>query len=286
MKEETVSILIRTKNEERYIGQTLSVIFSQTYKKIEVLIVDSGSTDRTLEIAGEYPVKIYKIKPEEFTYGYSLNYGFQRAAGKYVVNLSAHALPLSNDWLETLIADFDDDSIAAVMSNNLPCPDCNPFDRRGLLKKYNIPKQQISGGPPYIFANYSSAVRKSVWEKVHYNETLSYAEDHDWALRAEELGYKIIYEPNARIYHSHNETLKQIYRRFYMEASARKILKFEQYTLLYILYDMLVGSLYDMSYVLFKRDNLRWFLFAPLRRIVMNYARLKASRAVDKENGN
>ncbi|MEN8264823.1 MAG: glycosyltransferase [Nitrospirota bacterium] len=278
-----VSILIRAKNEDKHIGQTLSVLFSQTYMKFEVLIVDSGSTDRTLEIAREYPVKIYEIKPEDFTYGYSLNYGFERAEGDFVVNLSAHALPSSNDWLSTLIDNFNDDRVAAVMSNNLPNPDCNPFDRRGLLKKYAIPKQQISGGPPYIFANYSSAVRKSVWEKVHYSETLSYAEDHDWALRVEALGYKIIYEPDAKTYHSHNETLKQIYRRSYMEASARKILKFQKYTLLNILYDLLAGSFYDMLYVLFKRDNLKWFLFAPLRRIAINYARLQASIAVNMD---
>jgi len=99
----------------------------------------------------------------------------------------------------------------------------------------------------------------------------------------EALGYKIIYEPNAKTYHSHNETLKQIYRRSYMEASARKILKFNKYTLFDILYDLVAGSLYDMLYVLYKRDNLKWFLFAPLRRIAMNYARLKTSRNVDKE---
>jgi len=282
MTEKKVSILIRTKNEERYIGQTLSVLFSQTYKNFEVLIVDSGSTDRTLEIAGEYPVKIYEIKPEDFTYGYSLNYGFQRATGQYVVNLSAHALPLSNDWLEILIADFVDYKVAAVMSNNLPCPDCNPFDRRGLLKKYNIPKQEIKGGPPsYIFANYCSVIRKSVWEKVPYDEKLSYAEDHDWALKIGELGYKIIYEPGAETYHSHNETLKQIYRRSYSEACARKILNFKKYTWSYILFDLFIGSVYDMLYVLAKRDNLKWFLFAPLRKVVINYARFKGMKAVD-----
>lgn len=278
-----VSVLIRAKNEDKYIGRTLSVLFSQTYKNYEVLIVDSGSTDRTLEIAGRYPVKIYEIKPEDFTYGYSLNYGFQRAQGKYVVNLSAHALPASNDWLETLIANFDDDSVAAVMSNNLPCPDCNPFDRRGLLNKYNIPKQEIRGGPPYIFANYSSAIRKSAWEKVHYDETLTYAEDHDWALKVEKLGYKIIYEPGAETYHSHNETLKQIYKRSHMEACARKTLKFKNYTLINILFDFFAGSAYDMLYVLLKRDSLKWFFFAPLRRFAMNYARFRASRAIGRD---
>lgn len=272
-----ISVLIRTKNEEKYLRQTLSVIFSQTRKDIEVLIVDSGSSDKTLEVAREFPVTIFEIKPEEFTWGYALNYGFRRAAGKYIVCLSAHALPLSKNWLEVLIANFKDENVAAVMSNNLPNPDCNPFDRRGLLKKFNIPKQEITGGPPYIFGNYGSVIRKSVWEKIPFDETLSYAEDHDWALKVTKAGYKIIYEPEAKTYHSHNETLKQIYRRSYNEAQARKTLNLQIYSLSSVLFDMSAGSIYDMLYVLYKRDNIKWFFFAPLRRFAMDYARLKAA---------
>ena len=277
-----VSILIRAKNEEKYIGKVLDVLFSQTYKNIEIIIVDSGSSDRTLKIARSYPVQIYEIKPEEFTWGYSLNYGFKRAKGKFVVNLSAHALPLSNDWLEKLIAQFDDDQVAAVMSNNLPLPDCNPFDRRGLIKKYNIPRQEIKGGPPYIFANYSSVIRKSVWEEIPYDETLTYAEDHDWAIKVGERGYKIMYEPEAETYHSHNETLRQIYKRSYVEACALTVLEYKKFTLSNILFDLFAGSVYDMLYVLVKGDNLKWFLFAPMRKCAINYARLKAMRAVDR----
>lgn len=280
-----VSVLIRAKNEEKYIGQTLSVLFSQTFKRLEVIIIDSGSTDRTLEIAREYPVRIYEIKPEDFTWGYSLNYGFERARGKYVVNLSAHALPLSNDWVETLIANFKDDKVAAVMSKNLPCPDCNPFDRRGLLKKYDIPKQEIRGGHPYIFANYCSAIRKTAWEKVHYDTTLTYAEDHDWAIKVVDLGYKIIYEPAAETYHSHNETLQQIYKRSYVEACALTVLEYKKFTLSGILFDLFAGSVYDMLYVLMKRDNLKWLIFAPLRKCAINYARFKAMMAVDRGEG-
>lgn len=271
-----VSVIIRAKNEDKYIGQTLSALFCQTYKEFEVLIVDSGSTDMTLEIAKEYPVRIYEIKPEDFTWGYALNYGFKRANGKYVVCLSAHALPLADNWLELLIDNFKDDKVAAVMSRNLPCPDCNPFDRRGLQKKFNIPKQEITGGPPYIFGNYSSVIRKSVWEQIHFDETLSYAEDHDWALKAIGAGYKIIYEPKAEVYHSHNETLKQIYRRSYCEAFACKTLKFQKYTYSSILFDVFAGSIYDMLYVLYKRAELKWFFFAPLRRLAKNFGRLKA----------
>lgn len=276
-----VSVLIRTKNEEQFIGETLSVLFSQTYNDIEVIIVDSGSTDRTLEIARKYPVMIYEIRPEDFTWGYALNYGFERAKGKYVVNLSAHALPLTDDWIETLIANFDDERVAAVMSKSLPRSNCNPFDRRGLLKKYDIHKQEIRGGHPYIFSNNSSVIRKNTWEKVPYDETLTYAEDHDWAMKIGALGYTIIYEPAAETYHSHNETLRQIYKRSYVEACALKVLEYKEFTVPNILFDLIAGSVYDMLYVLVKRDHIKWFFLAPLRKIAMNYARFKAMRAVD-----
>lgn len=279
-----VSILIRTKNEERFIGQTLSVLFSQTYKNFEVLIVDSGSTDKTLEIARQYPVKIFEIKPEEFTWGYSLNYGFQRAKGKYVVCLSAHSLPLSENWLAILISNFDDDNVAAVMCNTLPWPDCNPFDRRGLLKKFNMPKQEIPDKPLFIFGNVSSAINKSVWEKIPFNESLSYCEDEDWRRKVKQMNYKVMYEPEAKVYHSHNETLKQIYKRTYQFAFAVQGLKFQKFTLQNILFDFMAGSAYDMVYVILKRDNIKWFFSAAPRRFVMNLAKYNALRDIKKDS--
>lgn len=279
MKDNLVSILIRTKNEEHDINQTLSVLFTQTYKNFEVIIVDSGSTDRTLKIAKKYPVTIYEIKPEDFTWGYALNYGFQRANGTYIVNLSAHALPLSNDWLSILIANFDNEKIAAVMCHALPRPDCNPFDRRGLLKKFNIERQEIKEGPPFLFGNTSCAVRKTAWETVNYDESLSYCEDHDWLGKIRKLGYKAVYEPGAKVYHSHNETLKQIYRRHYQEAMASKTLNMRNYSISGIMYDLVAGSVYDMFYVLYKGDHLKWFFIAPLRRCAINLARLKTLKS-------
>lgn len=274
--QKNVSIVIRTKNEGRYIGQVLSIIFAQTYKSVEVLIIDSGSTDETLEIAKEYPVRMYEIKPEEFTWGYALNYGIHKAKGKYVVCLSAHALPLSDRWLEALIANFSDEKVAAVAGNMLPCHDCNPFDRRGLLKKYNIEKQELFEGPPFIFSNSSSAIRKSVWDEIHFNESLLAVEEEDWARKVRKTGYKIMYEPEAKVYHSHNESLGEIYKRHYELSHAFKLLKLEEFSILGIIYDFFAGSIYDMAYVLLRRDKLKWFFFAPLRRFAINFARFQA----------
>ncbi|MCS7231647.1 MAG: glycosyltransferase [Elusimicrobiota bacterium] len=277
------SIIIRTRNEEKYIGEVLNAVFSQNYKNFEVIIVDSGSTDKTLDIVKNFPVRIFSISPEKFSYGHALNFGFEKSQGKYVVCLSAHSLPTSNSWLEKLISNFIDEKVAAVMGKTLPWPDCNPFDRRGLLRRFNIEKQEITEKTPFNFGNANSAIRKDIWEKLKFNESLTYAEDLEWSRKIINLGYKIIYEPEAVVYHSHNESLKQIQKRFYNEAKALKDINIftKRYRLLYLFFDLVIGTIYDISYVLLRPRYIRWLFFAPLRRIAMNYGRYKGSRNID-----
>ena len=106
------SIVIRAYNEEKHIGRLLEGIKQQTVKDVDVILVDSGSTDSTVAIAESYGAQIVKIRPEEFTFGRSLNYGVKEAKRELVVIASAHVYPVYPDWLETLLRPFQDENIA------------------------------------------------------------------------------------------------------------------------------------------------------------------------------
>src|SRR5271157_2226095 len=109
------SIIIRTKNEDKWVGKVLKRLSEQTYKDFEIVIVDSGSTDKTLEIIKNFNVKLFQIKQENFSYPYALNYGCERALGtKYFVLLSAHSLPLSKTWLADGLKNFTNEKVMGV----------------------------------------------------------------------------------------------------------------------------------------------------------------------------
>ena len=106
------SIIIRCYNEEKHIGRLLQGIQQQNLKDVDIVMVDSGSTDRTLQIASRYPVRVVHIRPGEFTFGYSLNRGIAEAMHEFVVLASAHVYPVYPDWLEQLLRSFENPKIA------------------------------------------------------------------------------------------------------------------------------------------------------------------------------
>src|SRR3990172_1973700 len=108
----TCSIIIRAYNEEKHLGRLLEGIQYQTLKDVEVILVDSGSTDSTVSIAEAFGAKVVHIRPEEFTFGWSLNLGIEKATGDFVVIASAHVYPVYPDWLESLLHPFEDEKVA------------------------------------------------------------------------------------------------------------------------------------------------------------------------------
>jgi rhamnosyltransferase len=202
-----ISIVLRTKNEGRLLRKTLDFIRKQDYSPPpELIIVDSGSTDDTLAIASRQDgLRVVKIPAKDFTYGRSLNTGIRASGGDVIVALSAHALPCGELWLERLVSHFDDPKVAGVYGRQLPHEDAWPSVKRDYLEFYGqqLRIQSDANNPnDHCFSNSASAIRRSLWEQHPFDEELLYCEDREWARSMLMLGYKILYEPSAVVYHS------------------------------------------------------------------------------------
>ncbi len=214
------SIIIRCYNEEKHIGKLLHGIMQQTVKDIEIIVVDSGSTDRTLEVASRFPTKIVSIQPEYFSFGRSLNLGCLYAKQEFIVIASAHVYPLYKDWLEQLLAPFKDQHVAMVYGKQRG-GEVTQFSEHQVFKKW-YPDKSNSSQPHPFCNNANAAIRKKIWERFPYDEDLTGLEDLGWAKQAIQSGYKIAYQAGAVVTHIHEELPRQIFNRYRREAVALK----------------------------------------------------------------
>ena len=215
-----LSIVIRAFNEEQHIGRLLYGITQQSYPDPEVILVDSGSTDETLAIASQYPVKVVHIKPENFTFGRSLNMGIATATGNLIVIISAHCFPVYPDWLEQLTKPFSNDQIGLCYGKQRG-GECNHYSEHQFFRKYFPDHSVIQQAHPYSH-NANAAIRRSLWEKHQYDENLTGLEDLAWSSWLMESGYEIAYNAEAEVIHEHNESYQQVYKRYKREAIALK----------------------------------------------------------------
>ena len=215
-----VSIIIRCYNEEKHIGRLLSGILAQNRSDHEIILVDSGSDDATLAIASNYPVKIIRIDPEKFSFGYSLNKGCENSSGKYLVFASAHVYPVYRDWLDKLLQPFENKKIALCYGKQRGNDQTQYSERQVFHKWFPGHSCLIQEGP--FCNNANAAIRREVWERKKYNERLTGLEELDWAKRVMDSGYGISYVAEAEVIHIHEESMKNIFNRYRREAIALK----------------------------------------------------------------
>jgi len=214
------SIVIRAYNEEKRIGRLLEGIRQQTLKDVEIILVDSGSTDGTVSIAESFGARIVRIAPEEFTFGRSLNFGVREATRELVVIASAHVYPVYPDWLESLLRPFADEKVALTYGKQRG-PDSAKFSERQVLHQW-YPDVSNSNQPTAFCNNANAVIRKHLWEEHPYDESLTGLEDLAWGKWAKEQGYKIAYVAEAEIVHVHDETPRGVFNRYRREAMAFK----------------------------------------------------------------
>ena len=226
-----ISIIIRCLNEDQHIGRLLSGILKQTHQNIEIIVVDSGSKDQTLAIARQFPTKIVQIKPEDFSFGYALNVGCAAATGDLLLFASAHVYPIYDDWLELMAQPFENQEVALVYGKQRG-DHRNKYSEHQVFAKWFPEQSNLNQKHPFC-NNANCIIRRSLWEKYPYDETLTGLEDLAWAKRILEENHRIAYQAAATIIHVHEETWANVFNRYRREAIAlRLIMKNETFNFL------------------------------------------------------
>jgi glycosyltransferase involved in cell wall biosynthesis len=212
------SLVIRAYNESQHLPRLLEGIAHQTVRDVEVVLVDSGSSDSTVQIAEQYGARVIHIPSAEFTFGRSLNFGVREATREFVVIASAHVHPVYPDWLESLLRPFDDEKVALTYGKQRG-PATAKYSEQQIYHQW-YPDVSKPDQPTAFCNNANAAIRRSLWERNPYDETLTGLEDVAWGKWAKEQGYKIVYVAEAEVLHSHNETPRGVYNRYRREAMA------------------------------------------------------------------
>ena len=215
-----ISVVIRTLNEAKYLGQLLQKIEAQDIADadVEVVLVDSGSTDNTVEIAESYNCRIISIAKELFTFGRSINMGCDAATGDYLVFVSGHCVPVSENWLHELVGPLRSGEADYSYGRQIGVDD-SKFSEKQLFQKYfdDVSRIPQTG---YFCNNANAAISKKVWMEHRFDEEITGLEDMELAQRLQRAGLNITYIASAPVYHIHEETWRQVLNRYEREAYA------------------------------------------------------------------
>ncbi len=276
------SIVIRTYNEEKHLPELLRQCEKQTYASgFETVIVDSGSTDRTLEIANDFKTRIVHIEKEEFTFGRSLNYGCDAAEGDYLVFISGHCIPIGESWLASLVHPFKDESIAMSYGRQLGVEQTH-FSEHQIFTKF-FPKYDKIPQEGFFANNANAAIRKSLWLETPFDESLTGLEDMDWAKKHVAKGKQVAYVASASVHHIHDETWRTIRLRYEREAIALQKIMPEVHMRLYDFARFYMAAvLSDWGKALGEKCFLRNFFDIVLFRFFQYYGSYRGNHELRK----
>jgi rhamnosyltransferase len=241
MSQFKASVVIPTKNAGLLFERVLDSVLSQeTPWPFEVLVVDSGSSDGTVEHCLNNGVRLHQIPSAEFGHGKTRNLGVSLTSGEFVVMITHDALPCDANWLHELVKAIEvDEDIAGVFGRHYAYEESGILMQRDLLGHFdgfkigspivsNEDSQRYESDQGYrqflhFFSDNNACLRRSVWEEIPYPE-VDFAEDQLWAKTIIERGYKKAYADKAAVFHSHSYGVIQTFRRSYDESRALKAL--------------------------------------------------------------
>lgn len=235
-----VTIAIPTFNGEEYLEDLLVSVYGQSTKlKYEVLIIDSGSKDKTLSIIKGFPqARLHLIPNSEFGHGKTRNLAVKMSKGNYTVFLSQDAVPANKEWLDSMIEPFYiSEKVFCVFGKQIPRPDADATTKREVSTVFDSlgpdhsimlhrGKSLVSGNKLSqqltFFSDVNSAVRKSLSVNDIPYRDVSYAEDQLLGIDVLERGFLKAYSPDAVVSHSNKYSLSKYFNRRVDEFSATK----------------------------------------------------------------
>lgn len=234
----SLSVIIRTKNEEKYLAKVLEVYARQTFRDFEIILVDDRSTDRTLDIADTYGRRIVTIPDGKFSHPHSCNLGAEAAKGNYLVYTNGHSVPARDTFLSDGLRNFRDDRVAGVFAIPVAHEDGTLADRIVYdIAGYTVGSIRyrigdfwhlIFGTKSAILGTTNAMIRQDLWKEYPFDEKFNEGwggEDADWAWHFVRKGYKIIHDPRFRVRHPHHlrlcDTFWQL-RNWYRMIAAEK----------------------------------------------------------------
>jgi glycosyltransferase involved in cell wall biosynthesis len=246
---EAVTVAIPVLNGARYLDEVLGAVRSQrSDREIELLVVDSGSTDGSLDIARRHGATIHEIPREQFSHGATRNLMMGLARGAHVAFLTQDATPAHEDWLAALLEGFEQaEDVAAVFGPHEPRPDASHMIKSEMERHFaswgdgeRIDVQRLDRSPRGIaeyrrfpgqltfLSDVNCALARWAWERVPYRE-VPYAEDQLLGRELIEAGFAKVFHPAARVLHSHDYPPAAFLRRYFDEfRSLREVLGFVQ----------------------------------------------------------
>jgi rhamnosyltransferase len=262
-----ISIIILTKNPGSRIQEVLASVFKQNIDDaFEVVIIDSGTTDGSLDIIQRFDVRLATIKPADFGHGRTRNYAVTLSRGEYIVMLVQDAVPADENWLFELIKPLrGNNNMAGVYSRHVPYTNAKIMEKSFISFKYpdtaNTRKKKDNPTiKDVFFSNVSSAMRKDLLTRFKFNENLIMSEDQQWAKEVIENGYNIVYNPKSIVNHSHNYSLRTVFRRFFDSGVSLKnlgLISSGSYR------DGLNYLFYEMRYCIRAMGAVKFFLYLP-----------------------
>lgn len=210
-----VSIAILTKNGGKDFESCLTAIYQQTTDfPFEVIVVDSGSTDGTLEFIKKYPVRLYEIKPHEFSFGPTRDYAFGLADGQFIVTLSQDVVPANREWLSKLVEPLMQNKADAVQGRTILPKDKALFywEKRDFFY-FTSEGQEFFENHGNIGISFCSfAIKHNAWLKTGFNNA-PMCEDKVIQKKLVEEGYRLAWALDSMAYHGHNYSLKSLKNR-------------------------------------------------------------------------